>query len=51
MFGKLMLQTLLDGAAAFGLRGVATNPNNQATGLAPTAAHIEQHFRVRRLAF
>jgi hypothetical protein len=32
MFGKLLLQTLLDGAAAFGRRGVATDPDDHATG-------------------
>jgi hypothetical protein len=51
MFGNVLLQPRFDGAAAFGRRGVATDPDNQATGLAPAAPQGEQDFRVRRLAF
>jgi hypothetical protein len=50
MIGKMMLQALLEGAAAFGFADVATDAYHQATGLDVTAPDREHHFRVCRLA-
>ena len=47
--GKVLLQTFFDGAPAFGLVGGATDPDDQATRLAPAAAYREQDFCIRRL--
>ena len=47
----MLLQAVLDGAAAFGLRGIATHADDQAARLVPAAPHRQHHFCVGRLAF